>query len=97
MFRTVNRLLLGVLALSPVVGFELLLSQGRLPTRSDPPDTPIHLLGPVEQGELPRDTGKVYRVPLKKGQFVHLSAKPINADVALVWVDGRNDLFRVDT
>ncbi len=98
MFRTVNRLLLGVLALSPVVGFELLPSQGRLLTRSDPPDTPIHLLGPIEQGELPRDTGKVYRVRLKKGQFVHLSAKPIDADVALVWFDpGRNDLFRVDT
>ena len=98
MFRTVNRLLLGLLASSPLVGFELLPGQGRLPTRPDPPDSPIRLFGPVEQGELPRDAGKVHRVRLKKGQFIHLSAKPIDADVALVWFDpGRNDLFRVDT
>ncbi|MEO6192730.1 MAG: CHAT domain-containing tetratricopeptide repeat protein [Thermoanaerobaculia bacterium] len=98
MFRTMNRLLLGILALGPVVGFEFLPDQGRLPIRPDLPDTITHLLGPGEQGELPRDAGKLYRVPLKKGQLIHLSAKPIDADIALVWFDpGRNDLFRVDT
>jgi CHAT domain-containing protein len=98
MFRTFNRLLLGILVLSPMAGFELLPSQGRLPTRPDLPDTPTYVLRTVEQGELPRDAGKVHRVPLKKGQFIHLSVKPIDADVALVWVGPvGNDLFRVDT
>src|SRR4051794_40931775 len=103
MFRTVNRLLLGILALCSVSGFETLPDQGHPRSRPDLPDSIRSLSGAGELGELPRDAGKVYQVPLSKGELIHLSAKQMGCDVALVMIDraGKDsagkDLFTVDS
>jgi CHAT domain-containing protein len=98
MFRIVTRLLLGILALCFVAGSMPLPAPERPSSRPDLPDTIRRLSGAGEIGELPRDVGKVYRVPLKKGELIHISAKQMGADVALVMIDpARNDLFKVDS
>ena len=97
MFRIANRLLLGILALSPLSSLNS-LSSPNLPTRLSPSEAIVPLFGSGELGELPRDESKVYRVAMKKGQLLHVSAKQIDVDVALALVDpAGNVLFLVDS
>ena len=90
-----SRLLVIVVGFSFFAGFVALLAW---PSEESAPSSALQLVyGSINQGRLPEDRGKSYAIRLRAGQFVHLVAEQLGADIELTLSDPlKGDLYQVD-